>query len=131
MTSRQTYTTGDRFFVISPDPRLRAGRITQSIVSAQFQDEHTGQPPAVELAARTAFPRLTPRSTVDGLAGAVAWELRDLNRFQHVSFRGEPHLTTYDKLWYYWGVEEHLDPWEQLAEHYPPALVDAARVAIQ
>lgn len=69
MTSRQTYTTGDRFFVISPDPRLRAGRITQSIVSAQFQDEHTGQPPAVELAARTAFPRLTPRSTVDGLAG--------------------------------------------------------------
>ena len=29
------------------------------------------------------------------------------------------------------AVRQHLDPWEQLAEHYPPALVEAARVAIQ
>jgi hypothetical protein len=69
VSSRQTYTTDDRFYIISPDPRMRPGRITQSIVSAQFQDEHTGQPPAAELVARTTFPKLTPRSTVDGLAG--------------------------------------------------------------
>lgn len=71
------------------------------------------------------------RSTVRGLVGPITWELRDLNRFQHVSFRGNPHLTRYEKLWNHWGVEEHRDPWEQLAAHYAPALVDAARVAIQ
>jgi hypothetical protein len=73
----------------------------------------------------------TDRSTIDGLAGPVHWEARDLNRFQHVSFRGEPHLTRYDRLYYYWGVSEEYDPWEQLAEHYPPPLVDAARAALQ
>ena len=88
--------------------------------------ESSGFRPAKDLLNRN-----IDRSTVDGLAGPVTWQLRDLNRFQHVSFRGQPHLTTYEKLWYYWGVEEHLDPWEQLAEHYPPDLVKAARMAIQ
>jgi hypothetical protein len=69
LTSRQTWTTDDRFYIISPDARLRPGRITQSIVSAEFRDEHTGRAPAVELVAGTRFPKLTPRSTVDGLAG--------------------------------------------------------------
>lgn len=90
------------------------------------QLERSGFRPAKDLINRN-----IDRSTVNGLAGEVVWELRDLNRFQHVSFRGEPHLTTYAKLWYYWGVEEHRDPWQQLAEHYAPALVEAARVAIQ
>lgn len=88
--------------------------------------ERSGFRPAKDLINRN-----IDRSTVNGLAGEVVWELRDLNRFQHVSFRGNPHLTTYAKLWYYWGVEEHRDPWQQLTEHYPPALVEAARVAIQ
>lgn len=71
------------------------------------------------------------RATINGLDGEVRWSLHDLNRFQHISFRGEPHLTRYSRLWYHWGVEEHQDPWEQLAAHYAPALVDAARAALQ
>jgi len=91
---------------------------------AQLERSHFR--PAQELTNRN-----IDRSTIGGLGGPISWELRDLNRFQHISFRGDPHLTTYEKLWYHWGVEEHRDPWEQLAEHYAPALVDAARVAIQ
>ena len=69
MTSRQTFTSGDRTYTVSLDARLRAGRIPQSIVSAQFLDEHTGLTPSVELTAHTKFPKLTPKSTIDGLAG--------------------------------------------------------------
>jgi hypothetical protein len=69
MTSRQTYTSGDRSYVVSLDARLRAGRVTQAIVLAQFQDEHTGASVVTEVSARTMFPHLTPRSTSEGLAG--------------------------------------------------------------
>jgi hypothetical protein len=74
--------------------------------------------------------RATDRSTRKGLDGAVVWGLRDLHRFQHISFRGTPHNTRYDALVRKWGVSEHRDPWPLLAQHWPPELVDTARSAI-
>jgi hypothetical protein len=68
-------------------------------------------------------------STLQGL-GPVTWTYRDLHPLQYIGFRGTPHLTTYDRLWQHWGVFESDDPWNQLAEHYSPALVDAARKAL-
>jgi hypothetical protein len=70
------------------------------------------------------------RSIVDGLSEPPRWELHDLHRLQHVSFRGDPHLTRYEKLWYYWGVQEDRDPWDQLVEHYPVDLVARAQAAL-
>ena len=82
MTSRQTITFPDRYYVISPDPRLRAGRITQAIVMAHFQDEHTGLPPTAALNAFTAFPRLTARSTTEGIAGLTGIPERALPKLR-------------------------------------------------
>lgn len=80
--------------------------------------------------ARDLIPRNTDRSLVDGLARRPRWSQRNLHRLQHVSFRGEPHLTSYDSLWYYWGVREERDPWDQLPERYPVELVQQAREAL-
>lgn len=72
------------------------------------------------------------RSTINGLEGPFEWRVRDLNPFQHIGFRGTPHLTPYSRLIERWGVGEEVDnPWPLLAEHYPPDLVDRARAALQ
>ena len=68
-------------------------------------------------------------STLAGL-DPVKWEYRDLHPLQYIGFRGTPHLTSYDKLWYYWGVREENDPAAELAEAYPEDLVAAAMAAI-
>ena len=74
--------------------------------------------------------RGTDRSTIDGLVSRPRWVTHDVERLQHVSFRGEVHVTSYAALWYHWGVREERNPWEQLAEAYDQPLVDAARKAI-
>src|SRR5262249_48302269 len=63
-------------YTISPDPRLVPGRLAQSIVSVQLLDEHTGQPPSTEVVAQSAFPLVTPKSTIDGLAGLTGFPIR-------------------------------------------------------
>lgn len=68
-------------------------------------------------------------STLKGL-GPVRWEFRDLHPLQYIGFRGVPHLTDYDKLWYYWGQREESEPWALLAERYPADLVSQAREAL-
>jgi hypothetical protein len=82
MTSRQTITYPDRYYVLSPDPRLRAGRTTQAIVMSHFQDEHTGNPPTAALTAFTAFPHLTARSTAEGIAGLTGIPERALPKLR-------------------------------------------------
>jgi hypothetical protein len=82
VTSRQTITFPDRYYVISPDPRLRAGRATQAIVMAHFQDEHTGLPPTAALNAFTVFPHLTTRSTTEGIAGLTGIPERALPKLR-------------------------------------------------
>jgi hypothetical protein len=103
VTSRQTITFPDRYYVISPDPRLRAGRITQAIVMAQFQDEHTALAPTAALNAFSSFPRLTARSTTEGIAGLTGIPERALPKlrtdpydvdFRVTARRYLPFLTT-------------------------------------
>lgn len=72
-------------------------------------------------------------STIVGIEYAgetITWEDRDVHQYQHVSFRGQPHLTKYTRLWASFGVRELYEPWSALLEHYPADLVDRARVAI-
>lgn len=87
--------------------------------------ESSGYRPAKDFICRG-----TDRSMIDGLGVPVTWETRDVSRFQHVSFRGEPHVTDYQRLWFHWGVQEEYDPWDQLAAHYDPQLVAAAKAAL-
>lgn len=61
---------------------------------------------------------------------SIRWEERNLSPFQHIGFRGKPHLTKYSRLWAAFGVKEHYQPWQRLAEHYPADLVERARLAI-
>lgn len=82
MTSRQTYLSNGLLYTVSPDARLRPGFIAQSIVSAQLVDEHTGQAPQVEVVAATSFSKLTPKSTVDGIAGLTGVPVRALQGLQ-------------------------------------------------
>lgn len=57
----------------------------------------------------------------------IRWEERNISPFQHIGFRGKPHLTKYSRLWAAFGAKEHYQPWERLAEHYPVDLVERAR----
>ena len=82
MTSRQTITFPERYYVISPDPRLRAGSATQAVVMAHFQDEHTGLPPTAALNAFTVFPHLKARSTTEGIAGLTGIPERALPKLR-------------------------------------------------
>ena len=60
----------------------------------------------------------------------IRWDERNVDQYQHVSFRGKPHLTKYSRLWASYGVRERYDPWAALLEHFPGGLVERARVAI-
>ena len=68
-------------------------------------------------------------STLAGL-GRLRWQYRDLHPLQYIGFRGNPHLTSYDRLWQYWGEREEGDPWTLLAERYDRVLVAAAQKAL-
>lgn len=70
-------------------------------------------------------------STVKGLKVSIRWKRQDLHPLQYIGFRGDPHISSYDGLMATWGVAEHRDPWERLAQHYPQDLVDGARKALQ
>jgi glycosyltransferase involved in cell wall biosynthesis len=69
-------------------------------------------------------------STLRGIRSAIRWEQRNLHPLQYVGFRGKPHLTDYAKLWQKWGTQERTNPWELLAQHYDPSLVERARKAM-
>jgi hypothetical protein len=86
VTSRQSVVLESREYTLSPDPRLRPGSLNQSIVSAQLRDEHTLQAPSVEVTAETSFPKLTARSTVEGLAGVVGIPERAVPQLSAVSY---------------------------------------------
>jgi hypothetical protein len=49
---------------------------------------------------------------------------------QYIGFRGNPHITSYERLKKVWGVSESTDPWAKLARHYPKDLVERARAAL-
>lgn len=133
------------FLPLPPPSRARTSRYLATVTAdriahLEIKPNHGGGPYMLHrsLFDRSGFrpgkdmiPRNTDRSMIDGLGVPVHWEVHDVDRLQHVSFRGSPHLTSYDKLWYYWGVREERDPWDQLAEAYPPALVAAARAALE
>jgi len=68
-------------------------------------------------------------STILGI-GPMRWEQRDLHSMQYIGFRGIPHLTKYADLWRKWGAGQFNNPWELLAQHYDPALVEQARLAL-
>lgn len=69
------------------------------------------------------------RSTIAGIGRPIRWASRDLHPFQYIGFRGQPLLTTYERLISKWGVREH-EPWDILARHYDADLVDRARAAL-
>jgi hypothetical protein len=71
-------------------------------------------------------------STMLGIAEhrTIRWQERNVSQYQHISFRGTPHLTKYSRLWVAYGVRELYDPWGVLPEHYPADLVERARLAI-
>lgn len=83
---------------------------------------------------RPAAPGLMSRvdsSTLAGLARRPDFRPYHLHPFQYIGFRGEPHITPYESLMNAWGVREHTDPWDVLALHYPPELVERARAALR
>jgi hypothetical protein len=69
-------------------------------------------------------------STIKGMARTLRWEPKDIYPLQYVGFRGTPHITKYDNLMMKWGTAERDDPWDRLAHHYPPELVERARLAL-
>jgi glycosyltransferase involved in cell wall biosynthesis len=73
--------------------------------------------------------RFIDSSMIKGM-GDLTWERKDVHPYQYIGFRGTPHLTPYDALWQAWGVREDNEPWARLAEHYDPALVEQARLAL-
>lgn len=75
------------------------------------------------------IPRGVDASTIAGL-GPVKWEYLDVDPLQYIGFRGTPHLTSYDKLWHYWGQREERDPAASLASHFPIDLVEQAMAAL-
>jgi glycosyltransferase involved in cell wall biosynthesis len=79
--------------------------------------------------ARDELSRYIDSSTLAGLS-SVRWEIRDLHPLQYIGFRGQPHITPYDRLYRAWGVRESTDPWTELATVYPPELVDRARACL-
>lgn len=70
--------------------------------------------------------RYIDSATLAGLSD-LRWEMRDLHPLQYIGFRGEPHLTSYDRLYRAWGVRESTDPWTDLATVYMQDLVTRAR----
>lgn len=80
--------------------------------------------------ARDDIARHVDSSTVAGIRKEIIWDHRDLHPLQYVGFRGEPHLTSYERLKKVWGVSESRSPWKQLAEHYPADLVERARACL-
>ena len=79
--------------------------------------------------ARDELSRYIDSSTLAGLSN-VQWEIRDLHPLQYIGFRGQPHITPYDRLYRAWGERESTDPWSELATVYPQALVDRARACL-
>jgi hypothetical protein len=75
--------------------------------------------------ARDELSRYVDSSTLAGLEG-VQWESRNIHPLQYIGFRGQPHLTPYERL-KRWSIRESTDPWTELAAVYPTDLVDAAR----
>jgi hypothetical protein len=69
-------------------------------------------------------------STIRGMVRTLRWEAKDIYTLQYVGFRGTPHITKYENLMMKWGTAERDDPWERLAQHYPPELVERARLAL-
>lgn len=74
-------------------------------------------------------------AAVKGLDGSLAaglgvrprWVFRDPNPVARVDFKSDTNLNSYDLISGAIGVGETLEPWDVLAAHYPPALVDQAR----
>jgi hypothetical protein len=69
-------------------------------------------------------------STVAGIRKPIDWHHRDLHPLQYIGFRGNPHITSYERLKKVWGVSESTDPWAKLARHYPKDLVERAHAAL-
>jgi hypothetical protein len=108
--------TGDRMGVLEVGERNPAGphMIHRSTLPESLRP------------ARDELNRYVDSSTLAGLQG-VEWESRKVHPLQYIGFRGQPHLTPYDRLWRAWGVRESTDPWTELAAVYPTDLVDRAR----
>ena len=68
-TVRQTFTDGDRTYIVSPEERLRVSRLAQAIVSARIEDELTLGPLSSPPFARTTFPKVQAKATPDGIGG--------------------------------------------------------------
>lgn len=60
----------------------------------------------------------------------IVWDERSISPYQHVGFRGQPHLTKYSRLFAAYGKRQIHRPWQTLAEHYPSDLVERARLAL-
>ena len=79
--------------------------------------------------ARDELNRYIDSSTLAGLKD-IRWEIRDLHPAQYIGFRGQPHITPYDRLYRAWGQWESSEPWAELGKHYPSDLVERARTAL-
>ena len=90
---------------------------------------HRDRLPASFRPSRDDLKRYIDSSTVAGLRG-VQWDQRDLHALQYIGFRGEPHLTPYERLWKAWGNAEVDEPWLELTKFYPARLVEQARNAL-
>lgn len=74
--------------------------------------------------------RSTDRSIINGIKKPIKWNIRNLDKFQHVSFRGTVHITKYSNLVKKWGSSEHTNNWDLLKTKYDSDLVEDARKAI-
>lgn len=90
---------------------------------------HRSRLPQSRRPARDDLNRYIDSSTLYGLRG-IQWEFRDDHPLQYIGFRGETHLTPYERLWKAWGIRESTDPWNELATVYPSELVERARACV-
>jgi hypothetical protein len=79
--------------------------------------------------AKDELKRYIDSSTIAGLRD-VTWEWVNHHPLQYIGFRGEPHLTPYERLWKAWGNAEMKEPWRELSKFYPAELVSRARAAL-
>jgi hypothetical protein len=90
---------------------------------------HRDRLPASFRPAKDELKRYIDSSTIAGLRD-VTWEWVNHHPLQYIGFRGEPHLTPYERLWKAWGNAEMKEPWRELSKFYPAELVSRARAAL-
>lgn len=78
---------------------------------------------------RENLPRGCDTSTLRTLRenGGVVFRISEVHDLETMTFRSEQQISDYDVLFKHWGTGVASDPWEGIADFYPPELVAKAK----